>query len=191
MILIMTATVCLASPLTDYSLGNVLIDISFGAPSLKSNNWSTTTKLNANYDVTAGMGSGFAGQYIYNDFKTRTPLNDIGEIRAQQFNLLTNKVNIFGNISAFIGISKTELVGNISTTGIAAGLVGTVPITQNTRAYATVSTGNHVEGYEFGMGYTFAENTELQLDYRNTNYKGIAEDDITVKGPYGGIVYNF
>ncbi|MBU2702594.1 hypothetical protein Ga0466249_003728 [Sporomusaceae bacterium BoRhaA] len=189
-LLIMASTICLASPLTDYSLGKVSINVNFGTPSLTSNNWSSTANLNPSYNVTAGMGFGFAGQYIYNDFKPKTP-NGIREIRAQQINLLTNQVNKFGNISAFIGESKTQIIGDIAKNGIVAGLVCTVPIMPNTHAYATVSTGTYVDSYEMGIGYTFAQNIELNLDYRNANYKGLTSDDITVKGPYGGLVYNF
>jgi hypothetical protein len=189
-LLIMASTICLASPLTDYSLGKVSINVNFGTPSLTSNNWSSTANLNPGYDVTVGMGFGFAGQYICNDFKPKT-LDGIHEIRAQQINLLTNKMNKFGNISAFVGASKTQIIGDIAKDGIVAGLVCTVPIMPNTHAYAAVSTGTHVEKYEMGIGYTFAQNIELNLDYRNANYKGLTPDDITVKGPYGGLVYNF
>lgn len=190
-LLIMASTVCIASPLTDYSLGKMSIDVSLGSPSITSNNWSATAKQNANYDITVGMGSGFAGQYLYNDFQLKTPINGIGGIRAQQFNLLSNEVNRLGNISAFVGVSKTQIIGDISKIGIVAGLVGTVPIAPYTHAYATISAGNHVEGYEVGIGYMVAPNTELNLDYRNINYKELTSDDITAKGSYGGIVYKF
>lgn len=191
MLLIMASTACQASPLTDYSLGKVSFDVNLGDPTLTSNNESTSMQSNTGYGVTAGIRFGYAGQYIVNNFKLRTPVNGIGEIRAQQFNILANKLNRLGNISAVIGVSNTEIIGDASKKGIVAGLVGTVSIAPKTHVYATVRTGSYLESYEVGIGYNFSHNNELTLDYRNANYKNLSSDDITIKGPYAGIVYIF
>ncbi len=191
-LLIMAANVCLASPLTDYAFGKVSLGVNFGVPSLTADNWHTKTKLNVDYHVTAGLGFGYAVQYIYNDFKPKTYIDGVDQLKAQQVNLLTNELKVLGgNISAFVGGSKTQIVGDTAKNGIVAGLIGSVPIAPNTHAYATVSTGHYLDGYEVGIGYNLTRNMEVNLNYRNTNYKGLAPGDILEKGSYGGVVYKF
>lgn len=186
--LIMTSAICVASPLVSYSPGDFTIGLNLNAPTLSTNSWTTDGKLSVGYDVSAGIGLGFAGQYLYRNFKT----NDNIEIKEQQLNLIKSEIDIFGgNIALFVGVSKTESIDSISCNGIVAGIMGTIPIAPNTYAFTAVNTGTRIKGYEVGIGYLVAKNTDLNLGYRDKIYNGLTSEDITAKSSFGEIRYYF
>ncbi|WP_094607368.1 hypothetical protein SPSIL_039510 [Sporomusa silvacetica DSM 10669] len=185
MIFMFPSAICLASLIIDdYSPENFSFNVNLGV----MDNEGTADQLNASYSITADLGSGFTGQYIYNDLETKITIDGNKRIKSKQINLLKNERN---GISFLLGSSQNELVGYSSHTSIIAGIQGRVSIAPNTHAYAAMTTGNSVEGYAVGIGYNLTPNTELRLDYSNMRYKDLATEDITVKVPYGGIVYWF
>lgn len=196
-LLIIATLPCAASPLADYSLGNIAFDINLSSPNLSTNNLTADSKLRIGYDLTVGLGFGFAWQFTSDDFKTTTALHGDKEFKIQQLNLINNVVGIAGvNISWFAGISQIELVGNSHQNGVAAGLIGSTPITPSTKGYAILTAGNHVAGYELGIGYTVAKNTEINLAYHEKKYKGLTfsnggKDNVTRKGLSTGVTYKF
>jgi predicted porin len=197
LIFIMAAVPCAASPLTDYSIGKFALDLNFSSPDLSANNTSSDGKTSAGGSLTVGAGFGFAGQYTFNDFKTKTSLNGNNELKAQQLILINNLAGIASaNVSLFAGISQTEMVGSSKHSGVVGGVIGSVPIAPNTRGYGVLTVGNKVNGYEVGVGYEFATNTELNVAYHNTTYKNLtftngAASDVTRKGISAGVSYKF
>ncbi|MBP2636477.1 MAG: hypothetical protein H6Q72_2384 [Firmicutes bacterium] len=184
-IILFSSASCLASQIVDdYSSEKFSINVNLGALDSEG----TSDQLKASYIIAAGLGAGFTGQYIYNDIQTKTAVNGSNRIKLKQINLLKNE---YKGISFLIGSSQTELVGYSSSNSIIAGLQGSVAIAPNTRAYASMTTGNNVVGYELGIGYDLTSNAVLKLNYSNYRCKDLADEDITVKVPYGGIVYRF
>ncbi|WP_371377719.1 hypothetical protein [Sporomusa aerivorans] len=176
------SAICLSNPaLDDYSAGTFSIDLHLGIP----DNHSTIDQLYTSYIFTAGLGSGFAGQYVYHDAEAD---NGGRRIKSTQINILKSEHK---GLSFMIGSSQTELVGNYSRTDIIAGVQGTVYIGSNTRAYTSMSAGPGITAYSVAIGYSLTPNTELKLNYSDLRYKDLAPEVITVKVPYGGIVYRF
>ncbi|MDF2874981.1 MAG: hypothetical protein K0R22_1664 [Sporomusa sp.] len=176
------SAVCLSNlTVDDYSSENFSIDFHLGIP----DNHSTIDQLYTRYIFTAGLGSGFAGQYVYQDAQTE---NDGNRIKSTQINILKS---YHKGLSFLIGSSQTELVGNYSRIDIVAGVQGTVYIGSKTRAYTSMSIGTGVTSYSFSIGYSLTPNTELKLNYSDLRYKDLAPEVITVKIPHGGIVYSF
>jgi len=192
-LLIAMSAMCAASPMPDYSIGKVTLDLNTGAPDLSVSGTKYDGKQSIGYGVTAGIGFGFAGQYTYNDFKIK---ENGGKLKAQQLVLVSNLVDIFANVSVFGGVTKTGWSGGGSEKdGFVVGAAASVPIAPSTKAYGTVSIGNRVAGYELGLNYDFNKNVALNLGYRDTKYKDIDfgggfKADATVKGLIGGISFS-
>lgn len=189
-------SVCAASPLPDCSLGEIALSVNLGAPDLATGSATSSGKDSFGYDVTAGLGFGFAGHYSYNDFRAKTSLNGSSEVKAQQLVLANNLWDLVGNISVFGGVSQTQVAGSSRHNGLVAGLAGNVPLGFNTKAYAVVTAGEHEGGYEAGLSYELARDTEFNLGYRRTKFKDLtfnngSTDDVTVKGLVGGVSFKF
>jgi predicted porin len=193
LLVLVTSAFCAASPLPDCSLGQVALDLNLSAPDL-SGSKKVDGKQNVGYGVTAGLGFGFAGQYTYNDFKTKTSLNGSSEIKAQQICLVDNLVDIVANVSIFGGVSQIQAVGSSKHNGVVVGVAANVPIAPNTKAYGVLSTGNRISGYEVGLSYELAKTTDLSIGYRDNKYKDITfsdstKSDVTAKGIVGGLTF--
>lgn len=193
-LLIAMSAICAASPMPEYSIGKVTLDLNTGAPDLSSGGTKVDGKNGLGYGVTAGIGFGFAGQYNYNDFKAKSAINGSTEIKAQQLVLVDNLVDLIANVSIFGGVSKTGAVGSSEKDGAIVGIAASVPLISGIKAYGTMSVGNRVSGYELGLGYNISENAALNLGYRDTKYKDITfgdgtKDDVTAKGLVGGVSF--
>lgn len=192
LLVITTSAFCAASPLPDSSLGQVSLDLNMGAPSLSTNSTKVDGKPDIGYGVAVGVGFGFSGQYTYNEFKTKTPLNGSNEIQARQLYIVDNVIDTVASVSIFGGVSQTQAVGGSRENGIVVGVAGNIPIAPQTEAYGVLNAGNHVAGYEVGLSYELAKNTNLSLGYRDTKYKGITfgndtTSDVTAKGVVGSV----
>ncbi|WP_207857356.1 outer membrane beta-barrel protein [Lucifera butyrica] len=194
MMIVSTSAVSMASPVADCSLGQVSAGLNFSAPSLSASSGDSDGNLRVGYDVAAGLGLGFSGQYTFDDFKMKNSLNGSDEIKAQQLFLVDNVLDLVAKVSLFGGISQTQIIGGSEHRGFVAGIAGNIPVAPNMKAYAVYTAGNHVGGYELGLSYQLAKDTEFNLGYRDTKYKGLtysdgSSDDIKVKGLIGGISY--
>jgi hypothetical protein len=205
--LFLFASVCAASPLTDYSQGKAAIDITFDAnqdvstssngPEVKSDG------KNSNIDgtITIGVGNKFAVQYRQMDSEGDAWLyTGIPRVNHQEFNLL---YQVNKNVSAFTGFTKTsfgakqagmELKGP-NNNGWHIGLVGSVPIAKKTTAYGIVSAGSDIRSWEAGVSYALAKNTELNILYRDFKADdltwGGGSVDTRVKGFGYGLTFKF
>ncbi|MDR3589399.1 MAG: outer membrane beta-barrel protein [Negativicutes bacterium] len=185
---------CFASPLTNYAPGQTAVDVTFGSPGLTP---SDSSKLDGDFStgfgITTGLGSNFALQYKYNNFKTDEPSIGNPALKAQEFNLL---YKLTGGVSAFVGSSYANYNDNGNVNGMQFGLTGTTKIADKTNLYATLASGSKVYSGEIGVGYEIAKNTELTVGYRSAKYKGLTLDsgatgDVTVKGVTYGLGFKF
>lgn len=185
MVFILSAS-CVAAPVSDYSLGHLKFDVETGFSSFSPD--YTDSEIGYGIGLTAGLGFGFAGQYSY------SKVNGDNGLKNHQLNLYDH---LLGPVGVFIGASKTEPSGADSQNGIVFGVSGTVPVAPRTSAYVVLSSGTHVSGSEFGLGYALSKNADLNLLYRNIRYTGLklANDekgdngDIVFKGFFSGISY--
>ncbi|MGL5514574.1 MAG: hypothetical protein ACRDBM_15270, partial [Sporomusa sp.] len=98
--------------------------------------------------------------------------------------------------SSSSNITRSERVSEKqSKSGYHIGIIGQTRITDDVTAWASVSAGNRVTGYELGIGYDVAQNTELNLFYRHTKYQDFnvldADVDVTTKGLGVGVTVKF
>ncbi|MBP2654848.1 MAG: hypothetical protein H6Q73_2417 [Firmicutes bacterium] len=196
LLLFLTSAVCAASPLADCSLGEIAFNLDLGVPSISDNSTKVDGKHSLGYGVTAGVGFGFAGHYSYDNFETKSPLHASSEIKAQQICLVNNLFDLVGNISIFGGVSQTQVVGSSKHNGLVVGVAGSVPLGFNTKAYAVLTGGTRISGYEAGLSYEFTDHADLTLGYRDTKYKDLtfndgSSSDATVKGLVGGVSFKF
>jgi hypothetical protein len=193
--ILMTAAPCAAGPATDYSVGALTVDASFGEPRVSDNSGHTGSS-SFGIDATVGIALGFAGEYKYNDTRFSTPLNGSSELKVQQFNVLTHLIDVVGDLSGFVGATQSQIVGSTKKTGAVAGLVGSMPIAPNTGIYAILQAGTQVTSSEIGVSYDLTKSAELNLSCRNTVNKALLlsdgnTEDITVRGLYGSVSYKF
>jgi len=203
-------SVSFASPLSNYEKGSVAFDLNTSISSdveIDANNFSRSidAKNRLGAGITYGIGDNLALKYKYSDNKSK------------DFNLLDSKVNaqlighelnvlyqIDPNVSAFVGYTRStgkinfagsNLSENQSKSGYHVGIIGQTRITDDVTAWASVSAGNRVTGYEIGIGYDVAQNTELNLFYRHTKYKDFnalkMDVDFTTKGLGAGVTFRY
>ncbi|CUH94690.1 hypothetical protein P22_0756 [Propionispora sp. 2/2-37] len=191
MLLFATSAVCSASPMPEFSLGQIALDVNMGAPNLSTNHGKVDGDSHVGYSLTVGVGLGYAGQYTYNKFKADSPLHGSGSIKSQQFYLVNNIVDTIANVSLFGGLSQTQADGGPKRSGLVVGIAGSVPVAPKTKAYGVLSAGNRLSGYEVGLSYKMTDNANFNLGYRDTKYKNITfsddtKSDVTAKGLVGG-----
>lgn len=175
--------------------------------------------------ISYGLGNKFALQYKYLDNKTKEYLVDeyIGsfyENMTLNARLTGHELNVLyqinPNVSAFAGwtrstakVTVTENYGPTpgyitdsasvsderSKNGYQVGLVGQTKLADKLTGWASVSAGNRVNAYEIGVGYDVAQNTELNLFYREVKYKDFNYDDtkldVKAKGLGAGVTFKF
>lgn len=170
------------------------LDVAFGSTSLTpSGNAKLDGQTSMGIGLTGGLGNNFALQYKNNNFKSDYAVGGNPALKAQEFNLL---YKLTDGVSAFAGATYANFAGNSNTSGAQFGLTGTVKVADNTHLYGILATGNNINSYEIGAGYTIAKNTELNISYRDAKYKGLDfgagnSGDVTAKGLSYGISYKF
>jgi len=195
LLLLVSSSVGLANPLADCSIGQISFDLTLGAPKVTSNS-EVDGKSSLGYGVTAGFGFGFAGHYSAENLKIKSPLYGSDQIKSQQLVLVNNLFDLVGNVSIFGGVSQTQVENCSKHNGLIVGIAGNVPLGFNTKAYAVLTGGNKMSGYEAGLSYSLADSASLSLGYRDHKYKDLtfgdgSTHDATVKGLIGGVNFTF
>lgn len=193
---ILTASVGLAAPLTDYSKGNTSIDLTWRRADVNESsqyfNESLDKKGNLDLGYTTGLGNRFAIQYNhYNaqskdtafptDYGDGSSYNDNGSLKIQEFNVLYKADK---NISVYTGIAQVK--GKINSYGSAYdlasfesnnknklqfGLIGSAKLADKTTAYAQVGVASDFTNWKLGVSQEVAPNLELNVDYRRVEAK--------------------
>ncbi|WP_312421844.1 outer membrane beta-barrel protein [Anaerospora hongkongensis] len=175
--------------------------------------------------VTYGLGDKFALQYKYLDNKSNTYFLEVTEPGSyerstDEFQLTGHQLNLLyqlnPNVSAFVGwtrgtakdkwtykagpdagdiVERTSGTESQSKSGYQVGFVGQTKLADNLTGWASISAGNKVNAYEIGIGYDVAQNTELNVFYRQIKYKdfsfGDVDFDVTTKGLGAGVTFKF
>jgi hypothetical protein len=222
-ILVLTFIFCIlagtsfASPMTDYSNGKVAIDISInpsvditGTDSGGDADWDAKSG-NYNIGATFGLGNNIALQINHSQVDTKDyslyNLTGIsgsvghGELTATEINVLYKTSE---NVSLFAGVLdvKNDIASNLGFTakgksdnGIQLGVIGTTKFNEQTTGYGIVSIGNATR-FEVGIGQQITDSLDLNLCYRNAQYKDLEYNDLPgykydykVKGIGFGITY--
>jgi len=216
---IVTASVGLASPLTDYSKGKTAVDLTWRQASVDAKSQyfddSLNKKGNMEFAFTEGLGNKFAMQYTYSDAKSKetaftNPLpesgtytyNEDGGLRTQEFNIL---YKIDKHLSVYTGVVRVK--GNINSDGYAFtseaknkmqfGLIGSTKLAAETTAYAQLGVASDYTKWKLGVAQEIAPNLELNVDYarvqaKKMNFNGeLGNVDITTKGIGIGVSYKF
>jgi predicted porin len=189
------SSVCLASPLTNYSLGKTAVDIDW-YPSLKAdiNSQNKDGKSNnIDWGITTGLGHNFALQYSQFNPETKYYAGNRIGVNTQQVNVLYKLDN---TVSAFTGWNQAKLssvAGASNQNTLQIGLIGDTQLATNTRLYGLAGFGRHLFNSEAGVSYEFAKATELNLFYRYTKINHLQPDsvDTTFKGVGLGLTYTF
>jgi opacity protein-like surface antigen len=213
----LTTSIGLAAPLTDYSSGKTSIDLiwrnsdaDFRTPDGTD---SLDKKSNLDFGITTGLGNNFAIQYNdYNAKSKDTTLPDgfggtyqeHGSLKAQELNVL---YKIDKNFSAYTGVVRVK--GNVNSDGngfssdtknkVQLGLIGSTKIADKTTAYAVVGVASDYTNWKIGVSQEIAPNLEFTVDYRRLQAKKLTFDvagtplnaDVTVKGLGFGVGYKF
>ncbi|MBP2654276.1 MAG: hypothetical protein H6Q73_1845 [Firmicutes bacterium] len=181
------ASVCSASPLTDFSTGKASIDLnvrSCGDVDVSAESYSYTLDgKNDNFEgaLTYGLGNNFAVQYrnTTGDSKTIGYYSLKTTSKAQEFNVLY-KVN--NNLEAFVGWTQAKagissysmkLNGN-DVNGYQIGVTGFATLSPKVNGYASIAAGNHITNYGVGVGYELSKNCEFNIGYKDTKYKDLS-----------------
>lgn len=216
----MTITsVSFASPLTNYTEGQVSIDLN---PNISSD----SSKEQVAGAITYAVNNKLAVQYKHADNKTKnyfyieevTPWSyenkfAHAQLIAYEINVLyqidhniaayagwakeTAKMNWFYNAgSSSSNITYSESGSNKkSQNSFQLGLVGQTHFTEDLTGWASIAAGSNIMSYEVGLGYDITKNTECNVFYRYNKYKGFNFDDgdidVTIQGLGAGITLKF
>lgn len=218
------SSISFASPLSNYEKGNMAVDLNISlSPDVDISGIDLDAKSRLGFGMTYGIGDKLALQYKYADNKTKdysyldvwSGGYESGSVNAQ---LSGHELNVLykidPNVSAFAGLTRATAKLNASylyvdsfgsssedisykqsKSGYHVGIIGQTKISDNLTGWASVSAGNRITGYELGVGYDVAKNTEVNLFYRHTKYKdfNIEGDkfDVTTKGLGAGVTLKF
>jgi len=205
----LVASVAVASPLKDYSLGKTAADYTCYPNENVTDSWSgsdsgTTTehpkKANYSWGVTTGLDGNLAVQYP--QFNPKMDDSDYG-VKTQEINVLY-KLN--QQMSAFVGWHQGKYSNTAysdytmeNENAIQVGLVGSMPIAPKTELFGVVGLGKDLANYEAGISYKIAKNLDVNAEYRYKKVKNLEDscegyyyhDTITAKGVGLGITYSF
>lgn len=201
------SSVGFASPMTDYSQGNVAVDLSVRASNhtdMDGNSGDGKT-ANFNYGLTVGMGDNWAFQYKKDNADSKTFTEGGGntghtELESNQYNVL---YKLDQNLSAFVGLTNTKAKYRMNASldtdnavGYQVGLVGTMPLAPKLTGYASLGLGNKITDYQIGLGYEVFQNVELNVGYQDTKFKklhysGESDFDYKAHGMTYGLTYKF
>ena len=204
----LATSVGFASPLNDFSKGNVAVDISVRPSNdLKIGDTTFDGKASYEYGVTAGLGNKFAVQYKnYNPLsKDYTDGIDIinGKLDTQEFNVL---YKLDKNFTAFTGVNQVQSIIRLNGTDYAGdtknnwqfGVTGQTDLSDKLIGYATVAAGQDTSAYKLGLAYAIDKSLDFDLFYGQNKYNKVkfsnvigSTADYTVKGVGYGVTYKF
>lgn len=209
----MIASVGFASPLNDFSQGNVSLELS-ARPSndlkVSDNQGSTTYDAKTFYDygITAGLGNNFALQYKYSNPKSKDYFGISGQLTVQEFNVLY-KVDNHNTVFTGVNTVKDKYSGlgysseGDTKTNWQLGVTSQTNLNDNIIGYATLAAGNDTTAWKVGASYVINKNLDFDLFYGWNKYKnvkygsalaniaGTDKADYTAKGMGYGLTYKF
>lgn len=199
-----------ASPLTDYSQGNIAIDLYYSKPKFDEIRPLITLEYGkkSTWDCsgTFGLGNKLAFQYTQLSPETSPYIdawaNIVMRLKIQEFNVL---YQVTPNMSVYSGLVKAQGAWWENTTGNyfpsntrslwQFGAQGYTKLAAKLIGFAAVGLGNGYNSYNIGIGYKIAQNLELNAvyDYKKVKHlqDSIGEYGIHTQGMKYGITYKF
>lgn len=138
--------------------------------------------------VTYGITDKWGVQYDYSHYGMSYSIFD-GDLDASEFNVLyklNDNVNVFAGY-VYAGAKFSVLGESIGmhTDGFQAGLTGWYPLGDKVKTFGKVGLGNNSRVYEIGFSYAIADNWDVDLSYRDVEYK-----DFESYGEYGDFSFD-
>ena len=147
--------------------------------------------------ITYGINDKWGVQFDYNkygsEWKYESANMDV-DVEVLEFNVLY-KVNPYLNAFAGYVTADAEFgldilgssydLGSYDTDGFQVGVMGNYPFSDKFGAFGKLAIGNNSNMYELGVSYTFAENWNVDLSYRDAQYDDF--DDAGVDGEIDGV----
>lgn len=139
--------------------------------------------------VTYGITDKWGVQLDYSHYDSSYSIADI-KMDATEFNVvygLNPNLNLFAGYvyaGANMKVSGTKLDEGSHTDGFQAGLSGWYPLGDKFKTFGKVGIGNNSRIYEIGFSYAVSDNWDVDLSYRDAEYKDF-EDVLDVN--YDGV----
>jgi hypothetical protein len=197
----LVAQVGFASPLTDYSVGKVSLDLNFVADNTvkvtnkvadyPNSSLRYSAKKRLDYNLMAGLGQGYGIQYRNtisdSDMAYNNDTDNVSKykIKFQEFNVLKSldkRSAIFvGVVQASSDFSVQDPLDTTSTFNVSSdkktvwqiGYIGKAPLTKDLNAYGVVAVGNHLTNYEIGLAQKLNNNMEFNISYREKKVRDL------------------
>lgn len=126
--------------------------------------------------MTYGLADKWGIQYDYSHYGASAYGTDF-DLDANEFNLLykiDDHLNVFaGYVYAGMRMSDRFHSFGDHTDGFQAGLTGWYPLADKVKTFGKIGIGNNSRIYEIGFSYAIADNWDVDLSYRDAEYKDI------------------
>ena len=153
--------------------------------------------------VTYGINDKWGVQVDYNSYGSeiaegRNSLElDVEALEINAVYKLNPNLNAFvgyvtadADLDLKIGGQAAQTAGE-DTSGVQIGLMGNYPIADKLDAFGKIAIGNNSNMYELGVSYAVAENWNIDLSYRNAEYKDFDDVDGEIDGFRLGVSASF
>ncbi len=124
--------------------------------------------------ITYGITDKWGVQVDYSHYGMSQFITDV-DVDASEFNViykLNDNVNVFaGYVYAGTKLSMRGASMGLHTDGFQAGLTGWYPLGDKFKTFGKVGLGNNSRVYEIGFSYAVADNWDVDLSYRDAEYK--------------------
>lgn len=199
--LALSTSVALASPMEmNEGQWNVNMGVMFSPDSEwdGDESWDLDGDTSFYGGVTYGITDRWGVQVDYSHYDADDQELDI-KVDATEYNVL---YKIDPHLTAFAGYiyvgDKEKNIdddgvwkGGYHTDGFQAGLMGWYPLADKFKTFGKVGLGNNSRVYEIGFSYAVADNWDLDLSYRDVEYKDFENVDISFDGVRLGLSTSF
>lgn len=144
--------------------------------------------------ITYGINDRWGVQYDYSHYGASYRGLDT-DLDASEFNVLYKldpHLNVFaGYLYAGGDMHVAGMNIGSHTDGFQAGLTGWYPLADKFKTFGKIGLGNNSRVYEIGFSYAVADNWDVDLSYRDVEYKDIEDVDISFDGVRLGLSTSF
>lgn len=145
--------------------------------------------------ITYGINDKWGVQYDYSHYDA-SKYGWETDVDASEFNVLykiTPHLNVFAGY-LYVGGDMHRYGDKIGahTDGFQAGLTGWYPLADKFKTFAKIGLGNNSHVYEVGFSYAIANNWDVDLSYRDVEYKDFNDRvDVNYDGVRLGVSTSF
>lgn len=170
-----------AVPVTDINEGDSKIGVEYSFSQSVTGESGHADGFGVNLQT--GLTDKWALQYSFNKIN----LDDRSDIKDHQLNAV---YDFHPNFNAYVGGTYIKAAGDHET-GLQAGVIGHMPLTDRIDGFAKVGFGNDIKR-TFQVGATYALNPKFDLSvYYQYDKYSVDDANVTAKGFHAGIGYNF